>query len=40
MSAATSLYATVQQLSLTFGITVGAGTLALMGILSGASTSR
>ncbi len=35
MSAATSLYATVQQLSLTFGITVGAGTLALMGILSG-----
>jgi MFS family permease len=35
MSAATSLYATIQQLSLTFGITVGAGTLALTRLMSG-----
>ncbi|MBV8911815.1 MAG: MFS transporter, partial [Acetobacteraceae bacterium] len=35
MSAATSLYSTIQQLSLTFGITVGAGTLALMNAMSG-----
>jgi Na+/melibiose symporter-like transporter len=35
MSAATSLYSTIQQLSVTFGITVGAGTLALSSAMSG-----
>ena len=35
MSAATSLYATIQQLSLTLGITVGAAALELATVLSG-----
>jgi hypothetical protein len=37
MSQATSLYSTLQQLSLTMGVTLGAAALAVFGLLAGRS---